>query len=118
MPELPEVETILRSLAPLLTGRQVRSVDVRCGALRRPIGRAFAASLTGRTVVGGRRRAKYLLFDLDDGLSWILHLGMSGRFLHAPKLSEHARVLHDHVFVELDDGIPLVHLAERIQSIA
>ena len=108
MPELPEVETILRSLAPLLTGRRVRSVDVRCGALRRPIGGKFAAALTGRTLLGGRRRAKYLLFDLDDGRSWILHLGMSGRFLHCPVLRARPRETHDHVFVELDDGSGVV----------
>jgi formamidopyrimidine-DNA glycosylase len=108
VPELPEVETILRSIAPLLIGRKIRSVDVRCRALRVPIARGFAAALTGRAVVGGRRRAKYLLFDLDDGRSWILHLGMSGRFLHCAKLADRVRERHDHVFVGLDDGSGIV----------
>jgi formamidopyrimidine-DNA glycosylase len=104
VPELPEVETVLRSVAPLLTGRTIRSVDVRCRALRRPIAASFAAALVGRTIVGGRRRAKYLILDLDDRLSWILHLGMSGRFLHCAELRCREWELHDHVSVELDDG--------------
>jgi formamidopyrimidine-DNA glycosylase len=108
VPELPEVETILRSVAPLLTGRRIRSVEVRCGALRRPVDGKFTDALTGRTVLGGRRRAKYLLFDLDDGRSWILHLGMSGRFLHCAELRARTPETHDHVFVELDDGSGVV----------
>jgi formamidopyrimidine-DNA glycosylase len=108
MPELPEVETVLRSLLPLVCGRTVTSVDVRCGALRRPLDRGFVKALTGRKVVGGRRRAKYLLFDLDDGRTWILHLGMSGRLLHSGDLAGRARELHDHVFVAFDDGAGIV----------
>jgi formamidopyrimidine-DNA glycosylase len=108
MPELPEVETILRTLGPLVTGRTVRSVDVRCRSLRRTLGAGFADALVGRTVVGGRRRAKYQLFDLDDGQSWIVHLGMSGRLLHFAADAERRDETHDHVLVGLDDHALLV----------
>jgi len=106
VPELPEVETIRRSLDPLVVGRRVVGVDVRCGSLRRAVGPAFVAALTGRTLTGTRRRAKYLLFDLDDGRSWIVHLGMSGRLLRSDGLAELRT--HDHVVVRLDDGAHLV----------
>jgi formamidopyrimidine-DNA glycosylase len=108
VPELPEIETILRSLGPLVAGRTVESVDVRRPTLRRTLGRGFAASLVGRTVVGARRRAKYLIFDLDDGRSWIVHFGMSGRMLHFVRGAERREEPHDHVVVVLDDGSTLV----------
>jgi formamidopyrimidine-DNA glycosylase len=93
---------------PLVRGRAVTSVDVRCKALRQPLEAGFVRALTGRKLVGGRRRAKYLMFDLDDGRSWILHLGMSGSLLHCDDLARRAREPHDHVFVGLDDGAGLV----------
>jgi len=108
MPELPEVETIVRSLLPLVPGRSVLSVDVRCGNLRRVLTPRFASGLAGRRIDGIRRRAKYMLFDLDDGLAWIVHLGMSGRFLRVDSASCHEPRKHDHVIVTLDDGAGLV----------
>jgi formamidopyrimidine-DNA glycosylase len=108
VPELPEIEAILRSLGPLVAGRTVDSVDVRCRALRRTVADAFAGALVGRKVVGGRRRAKYLLFDLDDGRSWILHFGMSGRLLHFARGAQRRDEPHDHVLVGLDDASTLV----------
>ena len=108
MPELPEIETILRSVAPLVVGREIRTVDVRCAALRLTLAARFADELRGRSIVAGRRRAKYLLFELDDGRAWILHFGMSGRLYHAGRLAEYVVVKHDHVLVSLDDGSGLV----------
>jgi len=108
MPELPEVETIVRSLLPLVTGKAVRSVHVLCTDLRRALGPCFGASLTGRRIVSVRRRAKYMLFDLDDGRCWIVHLGMSGRLLRVKQLASHERRKHDHVIVGLSDGAGLV----------
>jgi formamidopyrimidine-DNA glycosylase len=102
MPELPEVETVRSSLEPLVLGRRVDAVDVRFPRLRRPVPEDFATSLVGRRIVAARRRAKYLLFDLDDGLSWIVHLGMSGRLLHRPASDAGPAVLHDHVVVRLE----------------
>ncbi len=108
MPELPEVETIRSSLEPLVVGRTVTTVEVRRGDLRRPLASDFASSLEGRSIRRARRRAKYLLLDLDDGMSWMLHMGMSGRFLHTPAGAGRAPKKHDHVLVHLSDGSRLV----------
>src|SRR5512140_424428 len=104
MPELPEVETVRRTLRPRVLGRSVRRVDVRETRLRRPLSPDFAARLTGRTLLDVRRVGKYLLFDLDDGAVWLVHLGMSGSLAAQP-----ARLArHDHVGVGLSDGTQLV----------
>ena len=81
MPELPEVETVRRGLEPVLTGRVLARVEQRRPDLRRPFPERFAERLTGRRVAEVGRRAKYLLIGLDDGETWIIHLGMSGRIL-------------------------------------
>jgi len=104
MPELPEVETIRRTLAPLVVGRRVERVEVLCASLRRPVAAEFEQHLRGRTVVGLRRRAKYLLFDLDDATALIAHLGMSGRLLHRAAADGVDRSKHDHVIVHMQGG--------------
>lgn len=104
MPELPEVETIRSTLAPLVVGRRIGQVEVRCTALRRPIPENLAVELSGRRILAARRRAKYLLLDLDDERSWIFHMGMSGVLSHHPEKSFVAAV-HDHVVISLD-GLP------------
>ncbi len=106
MPELPEVETIVRSLAPALRDRRVDAVDVRDGRLRTPMAPDFAARLTGRRVVRLGRHGKYMLIALDDDAVWLVHLGMSGRLTlaTAPRL-----LPHDHVVVRLDDGRTLTY---------
>jgi len=102
MPELPEVETVRRTIAPHVVGRRIVSVDVRERRLRRPITEDFAARLRGRTVRAVERRAKYLLLDVGDGLRWVVHLGMSGRFcVGAPP----ADLPHVHVVVQLEGGV-------------
>jgi len=78
MPELPEVETVRRGLAPFMEGATFEKVELRRGDLRVPFPRAFAKHLAGRKVVSVGRRAKYLTIDLDDGNVLIIHLGMSG----------------------------------------
>ena len=112
MPELPEVETIRRSLAGRVVGRHIAEVQVRQPKLRRTVDADLDRLLVGRRIVADRRRGKYLLFDLDDGLSWILHLGMSGCLLYVEpgaaggrgSLSGSTQEKHDHVCVGLDDG--------------
>ncbi|HEY0265677.1 MAG TPA: DNA-formamidopyrimidine glycosylase family protein, partial [Rhizomicrobium sp.] len=79
MPELPEVETVRLGLLPALEGHVLTEVAVRRPNLRIPFPRDFAARLKGRKVVHLRRRAKYLLADLDSGETLVIHLGMSGR---------------------------------------
>ena len=78
MPELPEVETTRRGLAPLVCGATVAAVVVRNRAMRQPVPRNLARVLTGRRIDALERRAKYLLFRAGDG-TLIVHLGMSGR---------------------------------------
>ena len=80
MPELPEVETVMRGLSPVLMGRSIAGVELRRAGLRFPFPPGFAARLKGRHVVGLQRRAKYILVNLDDGHCLLVHLGMTGRF--------------------------------------
>lgn len=79
MPELPEVETVRRGLAPILTGAFIKSVEISDKQLRFPWPRDFVARLEGRVVKAVDRRAKYLLLRLDSHESLVVHLGMSGR---------------------------------------
>ena len=81
VPELPEVETVRRGLAPVLEGRRVSRVVVRRPDLRWPLPAEFEERLTGRRVKEVGRRGKYLLVALDDNLTLLAHMGMSGRFL-------------------------------------
>ncbi|MEA1830708.1 bifunctional DNA-formamidopyrimidine glycosylase/DNA-(apurinic or apyrimidinic site) lyase [Methylobacterium durans] len=80
MPELPEVETVRRGLAPALVGARFARVTLRRPNLRFPFPERFAARLEGQLVTDLARRAKYLTANLDSGETLIMHLGMSGRF--------------------------------------
>ena len=106
MPELPEVETIRRSLWPHVAGARVVGVTVRERRLRRPIARGFAAQLRGHRIEALERHGKYLLFRLDDGRVLLVHLGMSGSLEIAP--ADKVRERHDHVAIALDNGTVLV----------
>ena len=103
MPELPEVETVCRGLALVLEGHRLARVVTRRPDLRFPLPDGFGQRLTGRVVAQVSRRAKYMLFTLDDGTTVIGHLGMSGRmriYADAPPPEE----THDHVIFETDAG--------------
>lgn len=104
MPELPEVETVVRGLRPRLEGRVLTQVDVRRGDLRIPFPPGFADALRGRRVLRVVRRAKYILATLDNGVVLIAHLGMSGRMLLGDVASAPALGAHDHVRLITDDG--------------
>jgi len=101
MPELPEVETSRRGVAPWLENQRVVRVTIREPRLRWPVPPAVAAGLTGRTVRSLRRRAKYLLIDTDDG-SALVHLGMSGSLRIVEPDEPPGR--HDHYDILLDNG--------------
>ena len=101
MPELPEVETTRRGLAPHVAGRRITGVVLRRPDLRWPIPPEIAAHLPGQLVQGVRRRAKYLLLDTAPG-SALLHLGMSGMLRVLPAATPVAA--HDHVDLALDSG--------------
>jgi formamidopyrimidine-DNA glycosylase len=80
MPELPEVETVRRGLQPVMEGARIARVDQRRADLRFPFPLRFAGRIEGQTVISVSRRAKYLLFHLENGLTLLSHLGMSGSF--------------------------------------
>lgn len=105
MPELPEVETVMRGLARRMPGRRLARVQQFRPDLRWPLPEGFGQRLTGRTVTDLRRRAKYIIVDLDDGQRLLLHLGMSGRMLILDDAADSFRPqAHDHVVFTLDDG--------------
>jgi formamidopyrimidine-DNA glycosylase len=99
MPELPEVETVMRGLDGRLTGRVIRAATLHRPDLRWPIPPELPAILTGATVLGFRRRGKFMLMRLDSGMSVLIHLGMSGRMLIDAPFT-----LHEHLTLETDDG--------------
>lgn len=111
MPELPEVETVRRGLAPHLVGRRIVRVEVRRPDLRWPLPPDLGQVLTGATVTALDRRSKYLLGTLDRGPVLLLHLGMSGRLLveGAATAGFHRdpAILprHDHLALTTEDGI-------------
>ncbi len=104
MPELPEVETTRRGLAPSLRGRRIVAVQVRQPRLRRPVPPDLGNRVGGKTIQGIERRGKYLLFSLDGG-TLIVHLGMSGSLRLVRRATPEK---HDHLILSLDDGRHLV----------
>jgi formamidopyrimidine-DNA glycosylase len=119
MPELPEVETVRRGLAPRIVGRRIERVELRRPDLRFPFPAGFAARIEGATVEDLRRRAKYLLADLSTGDVLVMHLGMTGRFRVEDGVAEAdepgafyyeapAACAHDHVVFGLSDGARVV----------
>ena len=103
MPELPEVETVVRGLRPRLEGKTLRRVEQNCEALRFPLPADFARRLTGRRVLSISRRAKYMLMQLDRSEVLLCHLGMSGRMVLSPDPGA-AREPHDHIVFTTEDG--------------
>lgn len=80
MPELPEVETVRNGLSPSMEGALIEQLDQNRADLRFPFGKHFKSTLQGRTILEIKRRAKYLLFMLEDDFILVSHLGMSGSF--------------------------------------
>lgn len=105
MPELPEVETVCRSLRPHLLGRTIKRVQILEPRLRVPVDEKSCQSLAGRRVEAIDRRAKYILLQLSGNLVWLFHLGMSGKLICVEPNT--ARRKHDHIVVDLDDGTEL-----------
>jgi formamidopyrimidine-DNA glycosylase len=120
MPELPEVETVRRGLAPVLEGRRIARLDQNRKDLRFPLPEGFAARVRGRKVERLERRAKYLLAHLSGGDVLVMHLGMTGRFtVHAPmsggrRVGKYvhetgADVKHDHVVFHMEQGATITY---------
>jgi formamidopyrimidine-DNA glycosylase len=118
MPELPEVETVRRGLQPVMEGSKILKAEARRKDLRFPFQKDFVARLTGQTVTGLGRRAKYLMADLGSGDVLLMHLGMSGSFrvqtaadTAAPGAFHHPRgkdAAHDHVVFHMSSGADIV----------
>ena len=110
MPELPEVETVRRGLAPVMEGQVIAQADVNRPDLRWPFPERMAERLIGQRVAQLRRRSKYILVDLSGGETLLIHLGMSGRmmvsgdplgrFVHTHPAPEK----HDHVVLHMETG--------------
>ena len=107
MPELPEVETIRRSLLPHVVGARISDVVVRERRLRRPIAADFSRQLRGARIGAIERRGKYLLFQLDGGKVLLVHLGMTGSLsLSAPGTPLET---HDHVVIAFDRPLVMIY---------
>lgn len=118
MPELPEVETVKRGLAPFMEGRKILRTELRRPDLRFPFPEGFSAKTQGRKIIALGRRSKYLLADLEDGSVIIMHLGMSGSFRttggepvagDAFAHERGKRPAHDHVVFHLDGGGTVIY---------
>jgi formamidopyrimidine-DNA glycosylase len=113
MPELPEVETVRTSLEPSTVGRTI--VGLRICAFEGVVGEedseVVAARLRGRRIVGLRRRGKYLIADLDDGSSLLIHLRMTGNLVHVKSGAASERF--EHLAIVLNDGTELRFADQR-----
>src|SRR5665213_1422823 len=123
MPELPEVETVRRGLLSSLEGHRITHVLARRPDLRFPLPERFVGRLEGARVEALRRRAKYMLADLDTGETLVMHLGMTGRF----EISQHGKTItpgafarkapegekHAHVVIDTDAGRRLTYFDAR-----
>lgn len=110
MPELPEVETVLRGISPILEGNQIDYAQVNRPDLRRPFPNNLAKRLKNRKINFLHRRSKYILIDLSEGETLIMHLGMSGRIIISQKVAgtfHHNKAhsqKHDHFILHLKDN--------------
>ena len=110
MPELPEVETVLRGISPILEGNQIDYAQVNRPDLRRPFPNNLAKRLQNRKINFLHRRSKYILIDLSEGETLLMHLGMSGRIIISQKVAgtfHHNTTQsqkHDHFILHLKDN--------------
>jgi len=110
MPELPEVETIMRGISPFMEGATIKKIKLNRADLRWPFPENFASRLKEAKVLNLKRRSKYILVDLSTGETLLIHLGMSGKILvSGSKIGkyfyESSKVSnHNHVIFELNDG--------------
>lgn len=119
MPELPEVETVRRGLAPVLAGKRIVRLETRRKDLRFPFPENFAERVEGAVVTALERRAKYLVARLSSGTVLVMHLGMTGRFtieaqnrISAPGAyvyGTNADLKHDHVVFHVEGGVRVIY---------
>jgi formamidopyrimidine-DNA glycosylase len=102
VPELPEVETVVRDLRPLVVGRRIASVEASDRPLRKLWSAEWGPLLSGRHIRDVRRRGKWIVVDLDRGLHLVFHLGMTGQLVVKP--AKEPRAAHTHLVFALDRG--------------
>jgi formamidopyrimidine-DNA glycosylase len=107
MPELPEVETVARGLMARLLGKRLLSFKLNRRDLRNPVPPGLKAKLEGRRIAAIARRAKYILFHLEDGGVLIAHLGMSGRLVLVDAENARPPAPHDHAVLGFEGGVEL-----------
>ena len=112
MPELPEVETVVRGLRAHVIGRKISRVDVRRAAIRFPIPPELADAVQGQKIIRIDRFSKYMLLVLKDGGRILVHLGMSGRLFYKTE-KNYEPMKHDHVIFHLDKGVIVFNDARR-----
>jgi formamidopyrimidine-DNA glycosylase len=103
MPELPEVETVMRGLQTRLEGQRIARAIINRPDLRWPFPLGLVERLTGAVVLSFRRRAKYILMRISGGDSVLIHLGMSGRIVLTPG-TPNTDTAHEHLVLEMDNG--------------
>ena len=111
MPELPEVETVMRGLSPVCVGQTIVEVEQRRADLRIPFPENMSERLSGVSINRLKRRAKYIQVFLDNNEVLVIHLGMSGRvsIIPATEAIDYKPIKHDHVIFTLSSGIKIVY---------
>ena len=109
MPELPEVETVCRGIAPEITGKAIVSVQQNRPNLRYPFPENFVAGLTGQSVLSVGRRSKYILVHVSGDKCLVVHLGMSGTIEIVRPDGDYDARKHDHFSFDFDDGTRLIY---------
>jgi len=109
MPELPEVETVMRGLDPVLTGATITSAKKRRANLRIPFPKTIEKDLKGRTITHLSRRAKYILIHLDNAQILVIHLGMSGSVSIIEPDEAYKYQTHDHFAFTLKNGTRIIY---------
>ena len=109
MPELPEVETVMRGLSPVLSGNKIVKIDLHRPNLRIPFPKDMQKQLSNKKIISLQRRAKYIFILLEGGQILVIHLGMSGRILIIPHGEEYELQKHDHMVVTMKTGEKIIY---------
>ncbi len=109
MPELPEVETVMRGLSPVLCDNKIKKIDLHRPNLRIPFPKNMQRQLSNKKIISLQRRAKYIFVLFDGGKILVIHLGMSGRILIIPHNEQYELQKHDHMVLTMNSGDQIVY---------
>jgi formamidopyrimidine-DNA glycosylase len=109
MPELPEVETVMNGLRQFLLGKKITRAKLFTPKIRNIVPKKIPKTIEKHSVLNVYRRAKYMVFDFDNGYSMIVHLGMTGVFRTIlPGQKKFEQDIHDHFLMQIEDGVEIV----------